>query len=91
MSQKKSKKKKKVCDQLQSDAKVSVPFSLCTHTHTYFSITEGVDGPRGRGVGGASVGLLSAHFLWFRYWFHHLRFDCLSAVIVHWLCEQERI
>lgn len=60
-------------------------------SHTYFSITEGIDCPWGGGVGGAGVGFFFAHFLWFRYWLHHLSFDCLSAIIMHWFCNQDSI
>lgn len=56
------------------------------HTHTYFSIIEGVDGPRRWGVGGASVGLLLTHLLRFTDWLHHFWSDCLCTIVMHRLC-----
>lgn len=60
-----------------------------THRTTYFSIIEGVDGSRGGGVGGASVGFLLTHLLWFTDRLHHLCFDCLCAIVMHRLCMKQ--
>lgn len=60
----------------------------CMESEAHLAIVEGVDGSRGRGMAGAGVGLFSAHLLGFHERLYNL-FDCLCAIVMHWLWRKQ--